>query len=152
MEIVKALKFDDAPRLLRIEILHLMEFYNMHHVPSKEMPELDLNNFFLAIYHGLVVGAAGYKMTSPTTGKTTLMAVHPRMAGRGIGKLLQQARMEEMAKLGAQSIITNADRPKTIEWYKKYFGYKEIGKLQKIHPFGLPDISFWTTLQTTQVG
>ncbi len=49
---------------------------------------------------------------------------------------------------GIRILTTNADIPETIEWYKKYFGYREIGKLQKIHEFSRPDIDEWTTLQT----
>ena len=37
-----------------------------------------------------------------------------------------------MARLGARSVVTNADRPQTIAWYKKHFGYVEIGESKTI--------------------
>jgi ribosomal-protein-alanine N-acetyltransferase len=49
---------------------------------------------------------------------------------------------------GVKTLITNADIPETIAWYKKHFGYREVGKLKKVHEFGRPDIDEWTTLQS----
>jgi hypothetical protein len=43
-------------------ILAVMRHFNMHHVPSVEMEELDLTRFFVARMQGRVVGAAGYKV------------------------------------------------------------------------------------------
>jgi len=131
------------------EILRLMKPFNMHRVPSLEMPELELDKFFLAIIDGNIVGAAGYKMISDTEGKTTLMAVDPKYSGQGIGLELQRMRMNEMKTLGATSIVTNADRPKSIAWYKKHFGYQEVGTIPKIHSFGWEGVDHWTTLKTT---
>ena len=48
--------------------------------------------------------------------------------------------------LGAKKVVTNADRPKSINWYKKQ-GYVEVGSYPKIHEFGLPDVHEWTTLE-----
>jgi predicted N-acetyltransferase YhbS len=64
----------------------------------------------------------------------------------GIGAALQQARLEAMHRAGVRSVVTNADRPRTIEWYKRY-GYREVGKLTKVAPFGDPDVGDWTTLE-----
>ena len=127
-------------------ILEIMRFFNMHHVPSAEMPMLDLERFFVARIDGKIVGAAGYTMLSPTEGKTTLLGVHPDLSGLGIGKALQVARLEAMYALGAHTVLTNADIPETIAWYKKHFGYREIGRLKKIHPFGLTQVDHWTTI------
>ena len=55
--------------------------------------------------------------------------------------------MQDMLNNGIKSLITNADLPFTIEWYKEHFGYREVGKLKKFHEFGNPDIDHWTTLQ-----
>jgi len=129
-------------------ILEIMKTANMHYVPSPEMPELDWKCFFVARVGGKIVGAAGYKILSATEAKTTLMAVHPDFKKHGIGGLLQERRMLAMSEQGIKTLITNADIPKTIEWYKKHFGYKEIGKFKKLHEFGRPDIDEWTTLQT----
>ncbi|MHA2218441.1 MAG: GNAT family N-acetyltransferase [Candidatus Hodarchaeales archaeon] len=129
------------------QIMKILELANMHYIPSKEMPELGLKNFLVAKIEGKIVGVCGFKMISKTKGKTTLLAVHPKYRGNGIGSALQIKRMNEMIKRGAVKIITNADNPKTIDWYKKKFGYKEIGKLRKFHEFGVPEIDHWTTLE-----
>ncbi len=128
-------------------ILEVMRFFNMHHVPSAEMPVLDIDRFFVARLDGKIVGAAGYTMLSPTEGKTTLLGVNPELSGLGIGKALQIARLEAMYELGAQTVLTNADIPDTIAWYKKHFGYLEIGRLKKIHSFGLEHVDHWTTIR-----
>ena len=133
---------DDWPAILKV-----LKSANMHHIPSKEMPELDLSLCFVARAGGDVVGIGGYKMLSATQGKTTLLAVDPNYRHMGIGEALQLKRMEKMMALGAKKIITNADRPEAIAWYKRHFGYKEVGTLKKFHEFGLPDVDHWTTLE-----
>ena len=65
-----------------------------------------------------------------------------------IGFKLQERRMEDMLSRGIRTLTTNADLPATIAFYKKYFGYTEVGKLAKDNQFGNPDIDQWTTLQT----
>jgi len=133
------------------EILEIMKTANMHYVPSPEMPELDWKCFFVAKVEEKLVGAAGYKILSPMEAKTTLMAVHPDFRKHGIGRLLQERRMLALCDKGIKILITNADIPDTIAWYKKHFGYKEKGKLKKIHEFGRPDIDEWTMLETDLV-
>lgn len=132
----------------REDILRVMEPWNMHHVPSVEMAELDLECFFVVRYEGKIVGAAGYKLLSGHEGKTTLLSVLPEFSGLGIGKQLQLRRMEVMYRQGVKTLTTNADRPATILWYKKHFGYRQVGTLKKLCAFGLPDVDHWTTLQT----
>ena len=129
-------------------ILEIMKTANMHYVPSPEMPELDWKCFFVAKTEERIVGAAGYKIISKTEAKTTLMSVHPDFRKWGIGRALQERRMLVLYEQGIQTLTTNADIPETIEWYKKHFGYKEIGKLKKLHEFSRSDIDEWTTLQT----
>ncbi len=130
------------------EILRIMKTVNMHYVPSREMPELDWNCFFVAVMDGRIVGAAGYKILSSTEAKTTLMAVLPEYRRFGIGRSLQEKRMAALVEKGIKVLITNADIPETIEWYKRHFGYREMGRLKKVHEFGRPDIDEWTTLRT----
>lgn len=131
-----------------LDILEVMKTANMHHVPSAEMPELDWRCFFVAKVGGRTVGAAGYKVLSSEEAKTTLLAVLPECRGMGIGRALQTARMRELAKRGVRKLRTNADIPETIEWYKRHFGYRETGKLKKVHEFGRTDIDEWTSLET----
>lgn len=131
----------------REAILKVMEPWNMHHVPSEEMDELDLSCFFVARVSGKVAGAAGYKLLSSEKGKTTLLGIRPEFSGMGLGRALQDARLEAMYALGVKRVVTNADRPETIIWYKKHYGYREIGSLKKVCDFSLSDVDHWTTLE-----
>jgi 3-keto-5-aminohexanoate cleavage enzyme len=129
-------------------ILAVMRPFNMHNVPSVEMEELDISCFFVARMQGRIVGAAGYKLLGPGQGKTTLLGVLPECSGMGIGKDLQHRRMEVMRSKGVRTLTTNADRPDTILWYKKHYGYRQVGTLKKLCSFGLENVDHWTTLQT----
>jgi 3-keto-5-aminohexanoate cleavage enzyme len=131
----------------REAILDVMRTVNMHHVPSPEMEELDLERFFVARVSGRIVGAAGYKLLGSGRGKTTLLGVVPEFRGSGIGAALQDERLAEMHRLGVRAVTTNADRPQTIDWYKRHYGYRPIGHLKKLHEFGDPAATHWTTLE-----
>ncbi|MCW8891643.1 MAG: GNAT family N-acetyltransferase, partial [Sedimenticola sp.] len=131
----------------RDEILNIMRPWNMHNVPSPEMDELDLDCFFVAKIDDTIIGASGYKLLSPTQGKTTLLSVLPEFSGLGIGKALQNARLDAMHKAGVKTVTTNADRPRTIIWYMKHYGYRQVGTLKKVCSFGLPDVNYWTTIE-----
>ena len=131
----------------REAILEVMRTANMHHVPSPEMEELDLARFFVARVNGRIVGAAGYKVLGPGRGKTTLLAVFPEFRRSGIGAALQDERLAEMHRLGVRVVTTNADRPGTIAWYRRRYGYTPVGRLKKLHEFGDPKATHWTTLE-----
>ena len=128
-------------------ILEVMRPWNMHHVPSPEMEPLNIKCFFVACIQSRIIGAAGYKILSPTEGKTTLLSVLPDFSGMKIGRELQDLRLQAMRDAGVKTVTTNADQPETIVWYKKHYGYREVGKLKKICDFGLPEVDHWTTLQ-----
>lgn len=132
----------DKPR-----IFELLRQANMHYVPSPEMPELSFENYYVAESGGKIAGFCGYKVLSPTTAKTELMVVDKAFRGHGVGNLLQEFRMQKMAEQGIELLTTNTDLPPTIAWYKKHFGYRQVGALKKFHEFGDPDIDTWTTLQ-----
>lgn len=129
------------------EMMELLKFANMHYIPSEEMADLDWRCYFVARDGGRMVGLSGYKILSATEGKTQLMTVHPDYRRHGIGIRLQTARLEAMAAQGVKKVITNADLPATIAWYKKHFGYREVGRLKKVHEFGDPNIGWWTTIE-----
>lgn len=129
------------------DILQVMRPWNMHHVPSPEMEELDLACMFVARVDAQIVGAGGYKLLSGRRGKTTLMAVVPEFAGSGIGRALQNARLQAMASAGVTTVTTNADRPASIRWYKEHYGYKEVGTQKKLHSFGSSEVDTWITLE-----
>lgn len=131
----------------RKAIFELLEQANMHKVPSPEMPELTFENYFVARADGRTVGFCGYKVLSSTEAKTELMVVDGSCRGYGVGLQLQERRMEDMLQKGIRKLTTNTDLPRTIEWYKKHFGYREIGKLPKVHEYSDPEIDEWTTLE-----
>jgi len=134
------------------DIFRLLKQANMHYIPSEEMPSLTYENYFVAKDDdGNVVGFSGYKTLSEHNAKTELMVVDTHVRGHGIGYALQVRRMEDMLHKGIWILKTNTDLPASIYWYKKYFGYKEIGNLKKIHEFGDPDIDEWTTLQVNLI-
>jgi ribosomal-protein-alanine N-acetyltransferase len=140
---IRPAREEDMPDMLAV-----LEHANMHHVPSPEMPELDWRDCFVAEEGGRIAGMCGFRILSGTEAKTTLMAVAPAYRGKKVGFALQARRMDELAGRGVETLTTNADRPETIAWYKKHFGYQEIGTLAKEHEFGHPDIDHWTTLRT----
>jgi ribosomal protein S18 acetylase RimI-like enzyme len=134
----------------REQMLAVLETANMHRVPSPEMDDFDVGEWFVAEVEGAIVGVAGYRMLrdgSELVGKTTLLAVLPERRELGIGHTLQCLRMERMRDAGATRVITNADRPETIAWYERHFGYRRVGEVEKLHEFGLPDVDRWTTLE-----
>ncbi len=136
-----------AQREDRSRIFDLLKMANMHHIPSQEMPALTYENYFVARLDGKIVGFCGYKILVGSEAKTELMVVDPVVRGRGVGYKLQVRRMEDMLVKGIKTLTTNTDLPATIEWYKKNFGYKEVGTLKKYHEFGDPNIDHWTTLR-----
>lgn len=137
----------NATSIDREHIINVMKPWNMHHVPSEEMEELDISCFFVATINDKVVGASGYKLLSNEKGKTTLLGVLPGNNGMGIGSQLQEARLKAMYDQGVKKVITNADRPATIKWYKKNYGYYEIGTIKKVASFGDDSIDSWTTIE-----
>ena len=130
------------------DIFRLLKQANMHDIPSEEMPGLSYENYFVAKVDNRIAGFCGYKILSPTEAKTELMVVDNKFRKLGIGFMLQKKRMDDMVEKGIKTLTTNTDLPATINWYKKHFGYKEVGKLKKLHEFSDPNISHWTTLQT----
>jgi 3-keto-5-aminohexanoate cleavage enzyme len=134
----------------REPMLAVLATVNMHHVPSPEMDDVDVGRWYVAESDGRVAGVAGFRLLGPPdapVGKTTLLAVDPRQREKGIGRALQELRMKEIRPAGATRVITNADRPETIGWYKRHFGYCEVGEVAKLHEFGLADVDRWTTLE-----
>jgi ribosomal-protein-alanine N-acetyltransferase len=134
----------------REAMLAVLETANMHHVPSAEMHDLDEGVWHVAERDGRIVGVCGFDMVRNgvgTYGKTTLMAVHPEARGAGVGLALQELRMGLMRDAGASRVVTNADRPETIDWYARHFGYRRVGEVAKVHEFGHPDVDRWTTLE-----
>lgn len=108
-------------------MLRVLETANMHHVPSEEMDDFHVGHWVVAELGNDIVGVAGWRVVTRErrrVGKTLLLAVDPGQRSAGIGGELQRIRMELMRRAGAGSVITNADRPETIAWYQRQFGYR----------------------------
>jgi ribosomal-protein-alanine N-acetyltransferase len=129
-------------------ILEILETANFHRIGSEEMPSFPLTDCFVADRDGRVIGVAGYRILTPTTAKTTLLAVDPgHRAGGRVGYRLQRARMDFLRDRGVETLTTNADDPRVIAWYERRFGYRRTGEtVRKLEPFGRDDVVEWTTL------
>ena len=131
-------------------VIDVLRTANMHYIPSPEMHDLDVGHWYVAASDGRVVGVAGFRLLGTEgrlVGKTTLLAVAPEERKRGIGRALQERRMRAMREAGAERVVTNVDRPTTIAWYERNFGYRRVGTVRKLHEFGLRDVDKWTTLE-----
>lgn len=134
----------------RAGMLEVLETVNMHRVPSPEMDDFDVGRWYVAEDSEGIAGVCGFRLVrsgSDLAGKTTLLAVLPDRRQRGLGRELHELRMELMRDAGATRVITNADRPDTIAWYERHFGYQKVGEVPKVHEFGHPDVDRWTTLE-----
>jgi len=140
-------KIENASPQDRDEIIKVLTPWNMHHIPSSEAKEIDTTCFFIAKVNEKIVGVAGYELLTSNTGRTRLLAVYPEFKGSGIGKALQEKRLQAMHDAGILKVFTSSDRPGTILWYKKYFNYKEIGSKIKTIPFGFDEVDQWTVLE-----
>lgn len=131
----------------RPEIINVLTPWNLHKIPSPEAAEIDFDYFFVAKVLGKIIGVAGYKLLSDSVGETRSLAVYPEFQGSGIGKTLQNIRLEAMYKSGIKKIITYTDREETVLWYKKHYGYLQTGRTKKISIHGLENIDYWIKLE-----
>ena len=115
--------------------------------PDPERSGIEIDNGFVAEAGGRIVGTCSYIMHSPELAETASLAVDPDHKGGGVGFLLQQARLKEMRQRGIRCVRTETDRPDTIRWYVKRFGYRIVGTNPKKHAFSLPDVDRWTVLE-----
>lgn len=133
--------------------IELLEKWNMApRPPSKSEPDPERNsliveNSFVAVRDGVVVGVCSYILGGPGVGETASLAVDPSCRGQGVGKELQQARLNEMRARGVRKVRTETDRPETVRWYVSNFGYRIVGTNPKKHAFSLPDVDVWTVLE-----
>ncbi len=115
--------------------------------PDPERSSIDVGNGFVALVGERVIGACTYIIHASVVAETASLAVNPGYKGKGVGYRLQMARLEEIRRRGCHKVRTEADRPETIAWYKRKFGYKEVGTNPKKHAFGLSDVDHWTVLE-----
>lgn len=116
-------------------------------VPDVERSGLDVSRSFVAVREGRIVGVASYIAHDATLAETASLAVDPSVRGAGVGYRLQQARLDEMRALGFSRVRTETDRPATIDWYMRKFGYRKVGTNPKKHAFSLECVDHWTVLE-----
>ncbi len=115
--------------------------------PDPERCDIDVGNGFVATDGGRVIGTCSYIVRSPTLVETASLAVKPAYRGKDVGYRLHVARLDEIRRRGFRKVRTETDRPEMIAWYKRKFGYREVGTNPKKHDFSLPDIDRWTVLE-----
>lgn len=111
-----------------------------------QVSEINLENAFVALQDGKIVGFSHYKRLDENTAKTTLLTVLPKWRGFGLGKKLQLLRMKEAHKKGYKKLITFCETPSTVNWYIKNFKYKIIGNepiYHRLHFFQLKNQLIW---------
>ncbi|MFO7570226.1 MAG: GNAT family N-acetyltransferase [Smithellaceae bacterium] len=146
--VIRKMVPDDLDAVLRI-----LAKWNMapvsasREIPDPERSTIHLANTFVACDGDAVVGVASYIDLSLYIAETASLAVDPAYKGCGIGFRLQEARLEEMVRRGFHKVVSETDRPMTIDWYIRHFGYRIVGTHPKKHTFSLPDVDQWTVLE-----
>jgi len=145
---VRKMRANDLPGALKI-----LRVWNMApRAPSAEVPEpertsIEIGNAFVAVAGGQIVGTCSYFILEDGWAETASLAVDPSPRFAGVGVLLQQARLDEMRRRGVRRVRTETDRPATVRWYVRRFGYRIVGTNPKKHAFSLPDVDHWTVLE-----
>jgi N-acetylglutamate synthase-like GNAT family acetyltransferase len=131
----------------REAILSVLRTANFDAIGSSEMPEFPLSDCFIAVAGKTIVGVGGYRILDPNTAKTTLLAVDPAWRGRGVGNLLQTARLEVMKAAGVKRIYTNTDDDAVIAWLERRHEFRRSGEtIAKLRPFGRADRDHWVNM------
>ena len=78
----------------REDIIKVLSPWNLHVIPSPEAEEINFKYFFVAKVLGKIIGVCGYKILSDEIGETRSLAVYPEFQGSGIGKALQDMRLQ----------------------------------------------------------
>jgi N-acetylglutamate synthase-like GNAT family acetyltransferase len=144
-------------RKMRLEdmagVSELLSKWNMAPVdptpdnPDPERSSINIEHSFVALDGNKIVGVGSYIILSPVTAETASLAVDPDYQSKGIGYKLQKLRLREMKQRGIMKVRTETDRPETIDWYVRKFGYKVVGINPKKHAFSLPGVDSWTVLE-----
>jgi predicted N-acetyltransferase YhbS len=116
-------------------------------IPNPERSGINIDNTFVAVADDHIVGVGSYLGLSDDVAETASLAVDPSYKGKGVGYRLQVARLKEMKERGFLRVRTETDRPETIQWYIRKFGYRKIGENPKKHSFSLDSVDYWTVLE-----
>ncbi len=133
-------------------VIEILAYWNMAPVaPSAECPDVEttglgMGSTFVAVAGGKIVGVSSYLLRADGWAETVSLGVEPSWRGEGVGERLQRARLLELKALGIRHVRTETDRPETIAWYVRKFGYRIAGTAPKKHAFSLPDVGHWTVL------
>lgn len=139
---------DDLPAALQIlGLWNMAPLAPSAEVPDPERTTIEIENAFVAEAAGRVVGTCSYFILGDDWAETASLAVDPAPRFAGVGALLQQARLDEMRRRGVRRVRTETDRPATVRWYVKRFGYRIVGTKPKKHSFSRPEVDHWTVLE-----
>jgi len=133
-------------------VVEILAHWNMAPVapgpgcPDPETSGLEEGRTFVAVSGGTVIGVASYVLRGDGWAETASLAVDPAWRGKGVGERLQRSRLAAMKALGVRHVRTETDRPETIEWYQRKFGYRIVGTVPKKHAFSLAGVPDWTVL------
>lgn len=145
---VRKMRPDDLPGAVRILALwNMVPRAPSPEVPDPERTSIEIGNAFVAEAGGRIVGTCSYYLLGDGWAETASLAVDPEPRFAGVGVLLQQARLDEMRERGVRRVRTETDRPATVRWYVRRFGYRIVGRNPKKHAFSLPDVDHWTVLE-----
>lgn len=116
-------------------------------VPDPERTDIIVDNSFVAVHEGRIIGVCSHVRLSATLAEGASLAVDPAYHGRRIGDKLMTAGRREMYSRGIRKLRSESDRPETISWLVKRFGYRIVGTAPKRHAFGLAEVGHWTVLE-----
>jgi N-acetylglutamate synthase-like GNAT family acetyltransferase len=116
-------------------------------IQDPERSELNVDNSFVALRDGEIVGVCSYIIHAPHLAETASLAVSAGCRGLGVGDQLQRARLLELKRLGIKTLHTETDREDTVAWYIRKFGYRKVGTNPKKHSFSLTDVDEWMILE-----
>ena len=146
--VIRRMREADRPAAMNI-----LAYWNMApqppsaDVPDPERSALIVENSFVAIADGVVVGVASYILHADRVAETASLAVAPAWLGSLVGEQLQSARLIEMRARGVERVRTESDRREIVDWYIRKYGYRVVGTARKKHSFGLENVDHWTVLE-----
>jgi predicted N-acetyltransferase YhbS len=136
-----------------LSVLDILKKWNMaplapsEAIPDPERSTILVENTFVAISGEKLVGVGSFIEWDDALAETASLAVDPSYKGQGIGYRLQVARLKEMKARGFKRVRSETDRPETIQWYMRKFGYRLVGRNPKKHAFSLENVDYWTVLE-----
>ncbi len=84
----------------------------------------NLRDYFVAMDGGKVVGCCGLHISWVDLAEVKSLAVHPEYMGKGVGKALLEAAVNEAKQMGVKRVFTLTLEP---EFFKKH-GFKVVEK------------------------